>query len=91
MGPEAILILLGPRPLGGEPAHPYTIQIFALDQKLDQLPGAGRKEVLAACQGQVLATGMLQGLFARPDRPKKPRDKIALSARNASKNLSAGE
>ncbi len=62
----------GPRPPEGDPAHRYFVQIFALDRMLDLLPGSSRKEVIAACEGHVLAMGVLQGKFARPDRPKKP-------------------
>lgn len=62
----------GPRPPEGDPAHRYFVQVFALDKKLELPLGASRAEVLAACEGHVLASGALQGRFARPDRPKKP-------------------
>lgn len=62
----------GPRPPEGEPAHRYFVQVFALDRELELPPGASRKEVLAACDGHVLAVGVLQGKFVRPDHPKKP-------------------
>lgn len=62
----------GPRPPEGDPAHRYFVQVFALDKMLDLPLGASRAEILGACEGHVLATGVLQGKFARPDKPKKP-------------------
>jgi Raf kinase inhibitor-like YbhB/YbcL family protein len=62
----------GPRPPEGDPAHRYALQVFALDRVLDLPPGTTRRELLAACEGHVLAVGTLHGKFARPERPKKP-------------------
>ena len=54
----------GPRPPEGE-AHPYHIQVFALDTVLDLPAGATREAVLAAMEGHVLAAGEIVGTFAR--------------------------
>jgi Raf kinase inhibitor-like YbhB/YbcL family protein len=62
----------GPRPPEGDTAHRYFVQVFALDRKLELLPGTTRKELLSAMEGHVLAAGVLQGRFARPARPQKP-------------------
>ena len=62
----------GPKPPKGEPAHRYFFQVFALDRKLELKPGSTRKELLAACEGHVLAVGLLHGKFARPEDPKRP-------------------
>jgi Raf kinase inhibitor-like YbhB/YbcL family protein len=58
----------GPRPPDPDPHH-YHFQLFALDTKFDLKPGAGRKEVLAAMQGHILASGELVGVFQKPARP----------------------
>lgn len=60
----------GPRPPVGDPAHRYHFQVFALDKKLDVLPGANRDDVLAAMKGSVLAKGKLVGRFAQ-DAPSQ--------------------
>lgn len=62
----------GSKPPKGEPPHRYFYQLFALDKKLELLPGATRKEVLAACEGHVLAVGVFHGTFERPPEPKRP-------------------
>ena len=72
MNANGIVGYTGPRPPEGEAAHRYFVQVFALDKMLDLPPGASRQDVLAACAGHVLAAGVLEGKFARPDRPKKP-------------------
>lgn len=55
----------GPRPRGSRPHH-YHFQLFALDTRLDLPAGAGRRDLLAAMQGHVIAKGDLVGLFAQP-------------------------
>ena len=46
----------GPKP-PADGDHHYHFQIFALDTALDLKPGAGRKEILEAMKGHVLAQG----------------------------------
>lgn len=55
----------GMHPPADDPPHPYHVQVFALDGKLDLPPGAGRTEVLAAMEGRVLAAGQLVGTYGR--------------------------
>jgi Raf kinase inhibitor-like YbhB/YbcL family protein len=55
----------GPRPPAGGNHH-YHFQVFALDTVLNLEPSAGRKEVLAAIKGHVLAQGDLIGVFSKP-------------------------
>lgn len=55
----------GPRPPAGGDHH-YHFQVFALDTMLDLEPSAGRKEVLAAIKGHILAKGDLIGVFRKP-------------------------
>jgi len=62
----------GPRPPADDPAHRYHLEVFALDGALTLGLGATRDEVVAAMKGHVLASGQLQGLFARPASPAKP-------------------
>jgi Raf kinase inhibitor-like YbhB/YbcL family protein len=56
----------GPKPPEGGAEHRYYFQVFALDTKLNLEPGAGRKELLEAMQGHVLAEGTLVGVYAKP-------------------------
>ena len=55
----------GPKP-PADGDHHYHFQLFALDTTLDLKPGAGRKEVLDAMTGHVLAQGKLVGVFRKP-------------------------
>ncbi|MBZ9936943.1 YbhB/YbcL family Raf kinase inhibitor-like protein [Mesorhizobium sp. BR1-1-16] len=56
----------GPKPPVGDPPHHYHLQIFALDvSSLGLKPGAGRKEVLEAMRGHVLAAGEQIGTYKR--------------------------
>ena len=54
----------GPQSHGVE--HRYHFQVFALDTKLELKPGAGRKELIEAMRGHVLAQGALVGVFQKP-------------------------
>jgi Raf kinase inhibitor-like YbhB/YbcL family protein len=56
---------LPPDPPPGHGAHRYVFQIFALDQKLDLDGHPGRKAVVEAMTGHVLAKGLLVGVYAR--------------------------
>jgi Raf kinase inhibitor-like YbhB/YbcL family protein len=53
----------GPCPPSG--THHYVFRIFALDDKPDPGPGAGRETLLRAIKGHVLAEGRLTGLYSR--------------------------
>jgi Raf kinase inhibitor-like YbhB/YbcL family protein len=57
---------LGPKPPEGNLPHHYNVQIFALDCVLDLPAGSDRHQFLAACDGHVLASGVLVGKFAWP-------------------------
>lgn len=54
----------GPCPPPGKP-HRYYFRIYALDTKLDLLPGASKAEVEKAMKGHVLAKGELMGRYSR--------------------------
>ncbi len=58
--------LLPDPPLGDE-AHDYVFQIFALDLPLTLMPGAGRKELVAAMKGHVIGAAVLTGTYARDE------------------------
>ena len=47
------------------PHHHYTIELFALDTKLDLGPDATRADVLKAIDGHILGKGVLVGRFHR--------------------------
>jgi Raf kinase inhibitor-like YbhB/YbcL family protein len=58
---------------GNGPKHHYTIEVFALDTKID-VPNGGepfetRGKVLAAAQGHIIGKAMYMGLFRRPPAP----------------------
>lgn len=54
----------GPCPPSG-PAHHYRFTIYALDQALDLMAGASRKQVIDAITGHILAWGQLIGMYQR--------------------------
>jgi Raf kinase inhibitor-like YbhB/YbcL family protein len=56
----------GPRPPEGDPAHPYHIQVFALDTTLDLPRGFNRHALLKAMRGHVLARGQIVGHYGKP-------------------------
>jgi Raf kinase inhibitor-like YbhB/YbcL family protein len=60
----------GPGAPANGPLHHYTIEVYALDTKLDVTPGADawetRTKVWAAMQGHVLGKAVYVGLFRRP-------------------------
>lgn len=45
------------------PAHHYRFTIYALDQPLDLMAGASRKQVIDAITGHILARGQLTGMY----------------------------
>jgi Raf kinase inhibitor-like YbhB/YbcL family protein len=51
----------GPCPPNG--IHTYHFKIFALDTKLQLADTCGKKELLKAMEGHVLASGMTKGLY----------------------------
>ncbi len=61
----------GPRPPVGDPPHQLHFQVFALDRKLDVLPGSDRDTVLDAAEGHVIAKGRLIGTYQQNDPPVK--------------------
>lgn len=56
---------LPPDPPTGHGPHLYAFQLFALDQKLDFDHPPGRKAVVKAMSGHVLAKGVLVGAYER--------------------------
>jgi len=54
----------GPCPPAGL-AHHYRLTIYALDQALDLVAGASRKQVIDAITGHILAWGQLTGMYQR--------------------------
>jgi Raf kinase inhibitor-like YbhB/YbcL family protein len=60
----------GPGAPATGPRHHYTLELFALDTKLDVQPGtdgfATRTDVMKAMQGHVLGKAVYMGLFHRP-------------------------
>lgn len=55
----------GPMPPPGHGVHRYRFRIYALDTGLDLATAATKKELLAAMEGRVLATGELVGTYER--------------------------
>jgi len=55
-------VLFGPPP--GKP-HRYFFKLYALDAKLNLMPGATKKDVERAMQGHMLAQGEYIGRFSR--------------------------
>lgn len=55
----------GPGAGANGPHHHYTIELFALDTKLNLGPDATRTEVLKDIEGHILAKGVLAGRFHR--------------------------
>lgn len=53
----------GPCPPSG--VHRYFFKVFALDNELDLSPGAGKKELLDALKGHVLASAEIMGLYQK--------------------------
>jgi Raf kinase inhibitor-like YbhB/YbcL family protein len=60
----------GPGAPASGPMHHYTFEVYALDTKLDVLPGTDawdtRTKLFAAMQGHVLGKAVYVGLFRRP-------------------------
>jgi Raf kinase inhibitor-like YbhB/YbcL family protein len=57
----------GPCPPSG--VHRYFFKVYALDKELDLSPGAGKKELLDAMKGHVLAIAELMGLYQKHKHP----------------------
>ncbi|HTB19763.1 MAG TPA: YbhB/YbcL family Raf kinase inhibitor-like protein [Bryobacteraceae bacterium] len=55
---------MGPCPPAGLPHH-YTLEVYALDSKLDLPATAGRTDLEKALSGHILASGVYNGLFHR--------------------------
>jgi phosphatidylethanolamine-binding protein (PEBP) family uncharacterized protein len=48
------------------PPHHYTLELYALDTKLDLGPDASRADVMKAINGHILAKALYMGRFKRP-------------------------
>jgi Raf kinase inhibitor-like YbhB/YbcL family protein len=57
----------GPGAPATGPKHHYTLELFALDTKLDLGPDASRADVMKALNGHVLGKAVYVGLFHRPN------------------------
>lgn len=57
---------LPPDPPTGHGPHPYLFQIYALRQPLALAEAPGRGALIEAMRGQVLAKGILTGVYHRP-------------------------
>jgi Raf kinase inhibitor-like YbhB/YbcL family protein len=57
----------GPKPPKGDSPHHYHFQVFALDARLDLLPGRSRDEIVNAMKPHLLAAGRIIGTFAKPE------------------------
>lgn len=55
---------MGPCPPPGLPHH-YTLEVYALDSKLDLPSTAGRADLEKALSGHIVASGVYNGLFHR--------------------------
>jgi Raf kinase inhibitor-like YbhB/YbcL family protein len=55
----------GPGAGAAGPYHHYTLELFALDAKLDLSPDATRADILKAMDGHILGKGVLMGRFHR--------------------------
>lgn len=56
-----------PDPPTGHGPHDYVFQLFALDLPLALMPGAGRKELLAAMEGHVVAAAVVTATYQRQE------------------------
>src|SRR4030095_10170279 len=60
----------GPCPPSG--VHRYFFKVFALDANLDLLAGSGKKELLDAMKGHVLANAELMGVYQKHKQAVAP-------------------
>ena len=56
-----------PDPPTGHGPHDYVFQLFALDLPLALMPGASRKELLAAMEGHVVAAAVVTATYQRQE------------------------
>ena len=54
-----------PDPPTGHGPHDYVFQLFAVDDGIALMPGAGRGELMAALEGHVVAAAVLTGTYER--------------------------
>lgn len=57
---------MGPGNPSQNPYHHYTLELFALDEKVSLGPDATRADVLKAMEGHILGKAVLEGRFRRP-------------------------
>ena len=56
---------LGPCPPPGHGDHHYTLELYALNEKLNLPASASRQDLLNAMNGKVLSKGVYIGIFGR--------------------------
>lgn len=56
-----------PEPPHDDDAHSYVFQLFSVDLPLTLMPGASRKDLLAAIEGRVVGVALLHATYARVD------------------------
>jgi Raf kinase inhibitor-like YbhB/YbcL family protein len=54
----------GPCPPPGRP-HRYQFTLYALDRPLNLKPGVGKKQIVDAMRGHILAQGQITGIYQR--------------------------
>jgi Raf kinase inhibitor-like YbhB/YbcL family protein len=64
---------VAPAPPRGHGAHHYAFEVFALDRRVVFRRPPGRRELIAAMRGHVVAKGLLIGTYERPARPRVAR------------------
>ncbi len=57
----------GPGAPATAPKHHYTLELFAIDTKLDLSPETSRADVIKALNGHILGKAAYVGLFHRPN------------------------
>ena len=63
---------LPPDPPTGHGTHDYVFQLFALSELPELGPDPGRREVVEAITGRVLAVGLLTGTYSRGEEADVP-------------------
>ena len=68
-GTTQIQVYRGPGAPAIAPLHHYTLELFALDQKLDLPANATRADVMKAMDMHVIGKAAYVGLYHQPEAP----------------------